>query len=144
MDPLFNSHLYIILLKLIDQQLKPHTSNVLAFVQSIFTNHPYIFTETQTMQLIIRISLVGITSYERKQADISQEVFQILQFFLKYTNYSAKLLNICLFTMCILVNREPLIFPVWNLLKNMIIENDYIFQEIIGILQIENNLPFWN
>lgn len=79
------------------------------------------------MQLIIRISLVGITSYERKQADISQEVFQILQFFLKYTNYSAKLLNICLFTMCILVNREPLIFPVWNLLKNMIIENDYIF-----------------
>jgi hypothetical protein len=112
MDTSFNSQLYIILLKLLDTQLRPPISQVLQFVHNIFQNHPSTFSETQTLQLLLRISLVGVISLERKQTDISGEVFQILQYFLKYNDYSPKLLNICLFTMCILSNRDPLTYPV--------------------------------
>lgn len=46
MDPAFNSHLFVILLKLIDINLKPPISSVLNFIQGIFQNHPQTFNET--------------------------------------------------------------------------------------------------
>jgi hypothetical protein len=75
MDPSINSQLYIILLKLVDIQLKPPISGVLTFILNLLQNHPSIFSETQIMQLILRISLVGVISMEKKQVEISQEVF---------------------------------------------------------------------
>lgn len=117
---------------------------MLNLILNLLQNHPAIFSETQIMQLILKISLVGVVSMEKKQVEIAQEVFQILQFFLKYSDYSPKLMNICLFTMCILSNREPLTYPVWQVLKNLILEKDiFIFHEIVGILQIQQNVAFW-
>jgi len=75
MDPSINSQLYIILLKLVDIQLKPPISGVLTFILNLLQNHPSIFSETQIMQLILRISLVGVISMEKKLVEISQEVF---------------------------------------------------------------------
>jgi len=41
MDPAFNSHLFVILLKIIDSSnFRQSISNVLNFVQVIFQNHP--------------------------------------------------------------------------------------------------------
>jgi hypothetical protein len=127
MDPAFNSHLFVILLKLIDAiSLKSSISNVLNFVQVIFQNHPQTFNETQTMQLLIRITLAGRNSMkylsDQWEYGIAQDVFQILQYFLKYNDYSPKLFNICLFAMCILSNRDSLCYPAWTVLKHLMLE----------------------
>ncbi len=141
MDPAFNSHLFVILLKIIDSSnFRQSISNVLNFVQVIFQNHPQTFNETQTMQLLIRITLAGRNSLKHKpeewESGIAQDVFQILQYFLKYNDYSPKLFNICLFTMCILSNKENFSYPAWTVLKHLMLEGKHmlVFQEIIGIL----------
>ena len=46
--------------------------------------------------------------------------------------------------MCVLSNRDPLTFPVWNILKHIILqEKRFIFQEIIEILQISQRCLFF-
>jgi hypothetical protein len=91
--------------------------------------------------MLLRVTLAGIKSMqynqEHPESAISQEVFQILQHFLKYNDYSPKLFNICLFTMCMLSNRDQLSVPTLSVLNNLIMENPtYIFQEVIDLLKI--------
>eukprot|EP00347_Sterkiella_histriomuscorum_P001860 403370400 len=136
-DPSFNTQLFIILLKLIDTSLKTPQYEILSFLKNILDYNPKAFTEPQTLSLLLRISLVGISSINQGQNDNSMEVCQILQYLLKYNDYSPKLLSASLLTMCVLSNREPFTFPIWNILKHIIIQDKkFIFQEILEILQI--------
>ncbi|CDW73839.1 UNKNOWN [Stylonychia lemnae] len=99
--------------------------------------NPKAFTEPQTLSLLLRISLVGITSVNLNQTENALEVIQILQYLLKYNDFSPKLLNASLMTMCVLSNRDPFTYPVWNILKHIIIQDKkFIFQELLEILQI--------
>jgi hypothetical protein len=76
--------------------------------------------------------------------DIAQEVFQILQRITKYNENSPSILNICLFTICILSNREPLFLPTWIIVKDLFGEKPFVFQEVIRILQIPGSLSYWD
>lgn len=120
-DPSFNTHIFIILLKLIDTSLKTPQYDLLSFIKYIIDYKPKAFTESQTLALLIRLSLVGIHSLSQNMVENSTEVCQIIQYLLKYNDYSPKLLTISLLTLCILSNRDPLTHPVWNILKNVIV-----------------------
>lgn len=144
MDPAFNPYLFTILLKLIDPSLRSLAPGVLNFILNIYQNHPMVFSEAQTVQLLLKVSLVGVISLEKKLYENSQEVFQIFQSFLKYNDYSSRILNICLFTTCVLSNRDPHTYPTWMVIRHLIIEKQmFVFQELVSILQIQANQGFW-
>jgi hypothetical protein len=46
--------------------------------------------------------------------------------------------------MCILSNREPHTYPTWMVMRDLIITKEmFVFQELLSILQLTANLPFW-
>ena len=72
-DPVFNTQLFIVMLKMVDINLR-EIWDVLSFIKNLFDYNPRAFTEEQTVALLLRLSLVGILSLEYKQTENSLEV----------------------------------------------------------------------
>lgn len=61
-DSFFSSKLFYLVTGMLDPQLKFNCCDTLSFLKNIFDYNPKIFSESQTLALLIRISMIAITA----------------------------------------------------------------------------------
>jgi len=86
---------------------------------------------------VVRLSIVANNGLYGS-LDHSLEVLQIYQYLLKYTEFSFKIFNISLLTLCNLVNKDLLKYPSWNLLRLMLHKDPHgLLSHLLAILRLD-------
>lgn len=139
-DGLFCQKSFYVVCKMFSPKLSEPCLETLQFLKNVFNHNPSLFTEQQTLSLVIRMSFVAVSGFNQKQLEYPMEVLEILQYLLKYNDCPHQLINLSLMLICILANKQQLFFLAWNLLRHLIkSDSSTTLQELVGILQLGND-----
>ena len=83
----FNTKMFLVLINMIDpERLKDPNNNfdeIFEFLKTLFDCNPDCFSSSQSLILLTRICMVGISSMNSRP-ELTFEVLQIVQFLMKY------------------------------------------------------------